>query len=78
MSFLPSPLKSPGASSAVKPPQPLPIVSPVPVAKPPRALPRYMSSPPSDLRASRSGRPSPLQSVASRAVNEPQPEPICG
>ena len=78
MSGLPSPLKSPGASSAVNPLQPLPIASPVPVTNPPRPSPRYMSSPPSERRASRSVRPSPLKSVASSAVKEPHPLPIWG
>ncbi len=40
MSGRPSPLKSPPAKSAVKPPQPLPICSRWPVMKPPRPLPR--------------------------------------
>ena len=77
MSGRPSPLKSPGAIIAVKPCQPPPIPSPVPVTKPPRPLPRYMNSVPSWPRASRSWRPSPLHSVESSAVNPPQPEPIC-
>ena len=45
--------------------------------KPPRSLPRYISSAPSEVRASRSGLPSPLQSPgASSAVKDPQPVPI--
>src|SRR5215207_8524324 len=78
MSGLPSPLKSPPAASAVNDSQPPPITSALPVAQPPAPFPRYMSSRPSDARASTSGLPSPLQSPgASSAVNDSQPEPIC-
>ncbi len=78
MSGLPSPLQSPGASSAVKPCQPEPICSAWPVRKPPSPSPRYISSAPSDVRARMSGLPSPLQSRgASSAVKPCQPAPIC-
>src|SRR5215218_8058281 len=77
MSAFPSPVQSPGPSNAVKLCQPEPIFSAVPVAKPPKPSPRYMSSAPSDCRASRSGRPSPLKSPElNTAVNAPQPAPI--
>ena len=76
MSGLPSPEKSPPASSAVNDCQPEPICARP--AKPPCPSPRYISSAPSLVRASTSGWPSPLQSPgASSAVNGPQPVPIC-
>ena len=62
MSGKPSPLKSPRAVSAVKPPQPVPTFWALPVMKPPWPLPRNICSEPSAARARMSGLPSPLQS----------------
>ena len=76
MSGKPSPLKSPLAVSAVKPPQPVPIGSAVPVIQPAWPLPRYSSSLPSAPRASTSTLPSPFQSPGpNRAVKFCQPLP---
>ena len=72
-SGLPSPLKSPGDSSALKALQPLPIGSPWPVIQPPEPLPRYIRRRPSGWMASTSAGPSPFQSA--RAVGGPSTSP---
>ena len=75
---MPSPLKSPGASSAVKPPQPLPIVSPVPVDEAAAGVAAVHQQPAVGLAGEQVGPAVAAPVGGEQAVNEPQPEPICG
>ena len=61
-SRLPSPLQSPGASSAVKPPQPLPIGSPPPGTNVARARAAVHQQPAAGVDGEHVGLVSPFQS----------------